>query len=343
MRRKTPTNDLKKILISRTDELGDVILMLPLATAIKKRRPDIELGFLVRPYISHVVDRIPEIDRTFTLPPNGKGLDVMRAFAPDVIIVAREDMRRAWEATRAKIDVRIGPGYRWFSGLFTRWVYDRRSRGGSHEAEFELNMLEPLFPGPFDLEMPELPRMEEAAEEARGHRAKVGTRERYAIIHPIGKPGLPGYPIDEWAQVARGILDREEDLSIVITSGNGERDYATQLLNAIDRPDDVAIIDTLSPNGVSELLRDAACFISSASDGAHLAALVRTPVIALYPGAPPNWPQRRRPLGDHVTTLVPNRDEPMPEGAAHYGENFENAIARIAPERVVEEVVRVLG
>ncbi len=342
-RNLTPTAEIRKILIARTDELGDVILTLPLARAIKERRPDIELAFLVRPYISHLVDRIPEIDRTFTLPANRKIRPMLKEYDPDAIIFAHADSKLAIEAFRSKIDVRIGPGYRLFSSLFTRWVYDRRSRFGSHEAEFELNMLEPLFERPFALKMPELPVMEEAAEEARAHRAKVGIGEKYVIIHPIGRPDTPGYPLDRWAEVGRGLLDGREDISVVITSGNGERDQATELLERIDRPGRVAIIDTLSPNGVSELLRQALCFVSSASDGAHLAALVRTPVVALYPGAPPNWPQRRRPLGDRVTTLVPERDEQLPAGETTHAQNPEIILARIATERVVEEVRKVIG
>lgn len=325
-------------MISRTDELGDVILTLPLARAVKERRPDIELAFLVRPYISHLVDRIPEIDLTYTLPPNGRGRKIIKEYDPDAIIFAHPDVRLALDGMLANIDVRIGAGYRWFSGLFTRWVYDRRSRGGSHEAEFELEMLTPLFPGPFDLAMPELPPMSEAADEARAHLREAGISGRYAIIHPIGRPDLPGYPIPQWAEVARGLLEQENDLSIVVTAGQGERDAALNLVELAGRSDRMAVIDTLSPNGVSELLRMADCFLASASDGAHLAGLVRTPVVALYPGCPPNWPQRRRPIGPNVTTLVPERNEEIPEGTRIYGENPENIVARIRPERVVEAV-----
>lgn len=341
IRRLTPTADIRKLMISRTDELGDVILTLPLARAVKERRPDIELAFLVRPYISHLVDRIEEIDRTFTLPPNGNGRKIMKEYCPDAIIFAHPDVRLAIDAMLAKIDVRIGPGYRWFSGLFTRWVYDRRSRGGSHEAEFELDMLGPLFTGPFDLEMPKLPPMPAATEEAQAHLRKAGIERDYVIIHPIGRPELPGYPTGLWAEVARGLLDADEALSIVVTAGQGERDAALNLIELTDRPGRIVLIDTLSPNGVSELLRTARCFVSSASDGAHLAALVRTPVVALFPGAPPNWPQRRRPIGPYVTTLIPERSEGIPEGMRIYGENPENVIARIRPDRIIEAILRV--
>ena len=339
---QTALSDIKRILISRTDELGDVILTLPLSVAIKKALPDVELTFLVRPYISHLVHRLDEISRAFTLPESGKGLEIFREYQPDVVIFAKPEFRLAMEAVRAKIDVRIGPGYRWYSGLFTRWVYDRRKDRGSHEAEFELNMLSPLLPGPFDLTMPELPLMEEAAGEARAHLHTFGIDGPYAIIHPVGKPSIAPYPLERFAQIGRSLLESRSDLSIVITSGHGERPVAEELKKSIGIDKRTAIIDTLSPNGVSELLRGGACFLSSASDGAHLASLVRTPVVALYPGAPPNWPQRRAPIGPSITTLTPDEGEPTPPGITLTPDPL-NTIARIAPERVIEACLKAMS
>ena len=340
---QTPLSEIQRVLISRTDELGDVILTLPLSVAIRKEMPDAHLAFLVRPYISHLVHRIREIDQVLTLPASGKGLEVFREYKPNAIIFAKPEFRLAMEAVRAKIDVRIGTGYRWYSGLFTRWVYDRRTDQGNHESEFELNMLDPLITGPHVLEMPELPPMEEAAGEAEAHLRAAKIEGPYLIIHPVGKPSILPYPVDRFARIGQLLLEARPDLSIVITSGHGERPIAEELKKGIGMENRTAIIDTLSPNGVSELLRGATCFLSSASDGAHLAALVRTPVVALFPGTFPNWPRRRAPIGPNVTTLVPQDGEPIPGNAHGKGARPDDIIARIAPERVLEACLNSLN
>lgn len=342
MAKLTPLSDIRRILISRTDELGDVILTLPLSVAIKKALPEVDLAFLVRPYISHLVHRIKEIDHVYTLPLSGKGKEIFREYHPDVIIFARGEFRLALDALRNKVNVRIGSGYKWYSGLFTRWVYDRRTDRGSHEAEFELNMLSPLLPGPLELEMPELPPMEEAAGEAKAHLNGAGIDGPYVVIHPVGKPSILPYPVEKFAEIGRRILEEKPEISVVITSGHGERPVAEHLRREIAQENRTAIIDTLSPNGVSELLRGASCFISTASDGAHLAALVRSPVVALFPGVPPNWPQRRAPIGPHVTTLVPDDSEPVPS-SNQAKVNPAEIVARIAPERAVEAVLQWLN
>jgi ADP-heptose:LPS heptosyltransferase len=46
----------QKILISRTDSIGDVMLTLPLATILKKRLPECYIGFLGKNYTRPVID-----------------------------------------------------------------------------------------------------------------------------------------------------------------------------------------------------------------------------------------------------------------------------------------------
>lgn len=338
----TPTSELRRILIARTDDLGDVILTLPLAVAIKKRLPEVELTFLVRPYISHLVERIAEIDRTITLPETGRAGEIFRQEKPDAIIFAWPEFRLAYEAARAHVDVRIGTGYRWFSGLFTRWVYDKRKKGDSHEAEFELNMLAPILDGPFDLEMPELPVSQDGKEEAERRLREAGITESYVVLHPVGRPYLPQYPPENYARIARAVLEARPDVSVVVTAGPNELPIAEKICEEIGMPGRTAPLHKLSPNAASELLRGALCFIGSPSHGAHLAALVRTPVVAPYPGAAPHWPQRRRPIGPNVVTLTPNPDEKSPAGARKSG-NPDYDIARIAPERIIEACLAILS
>lgn len=342
MPKLTPTSELRRILISRTDDLGDVILTLPLAAAIKERLPDVELSFLVRPYISHLVERIPEIDKTITLPESGKGLDIFREVEPDAIIFAWPTLKLAFDALRARIDVRIGTGYRWYSGLFTRWVYDKRKRGGSHEAEFELNMLGPILDGPFDLVMPELPVSVEGKAEATARLEQANITGDYVIIHPVGRPYLPAYPLESFAQIGRKILESRPDLSVLVTAAPDELATAEEVCRLIGVPERAIPVTKLSPNGVSELLREARCFIGSPSHGAHLAGLTRTPVVAVYPGAAPDWPQRRGPIGPRVITLTPDPDEAIPSGTPH-ANNPEYVLARISPDRVLRACMEILG
>src|SRR3990167_10039375 len=49
-------NNIKHILISRTDNIGDVILTLPLAGILKKQYPNAKITFLGRDYVRAITE-----------------------------------------------------------------------------------------------------------------------------------------------------------------------------------------------------------------------------------------------------------------------------------------------
>ena len=75
-------------------------------------------------------------------------------------------------------------GYRYYSGLFTRWVYEHRRKGTKHEAEYSVNLLSPLFEEELLVVMPELRVSPEGEAEARGKLFELGVVGEYMVIHP---------------------------------------------------------------------------------------------------------------------------------------------------------------
>ena len=55
--------DLHKIIISRTDSIGDVMLTLPLCVWLKEKYPNTELVFLGRTYTESIVSSFSCIDQ----------------------------------------------------------------------------------------------------------------------------------------------------------------------------------------------------------------------------------------------------------------------------------------
>ena len=55
--------DKPKIIISRTDNIGDVVLTLPLAKALKEKHPQAEILFLAKRYIKPLIDCCKYIDQ----------------------------------------------------------------------------------------------------------------------------------------------------------------------------------------------------------------------------------------------------------------------------------------
>lgn len=338
----TPTEELRRILVSRTDGLGDVIVTLPIAVALKQRAPQAEIAFLVTPYTAPIVRRIAEVDQVLEISDLRGGLGIMRKYKPDAIIFAKPEFKLAAESVIARIDVRIGTGYRFYSGLFTRWVYEHRRKGAKHEAQYGVNLLGPLLDGDLPVVMPELPVSSQGTDEAAAHLARAGVVGEYFVIHPGCKGSASAYPPERYGTVAAALLRENPDLSIVVTAGPGEEHLARQVVQGAGADRRLAVVENISLDGLSELLRGARGFLGSSSGPAHLAALVGAPVVGLYPGLPPLWPARWKPLGEHVTTLVPHPDEELCDVPCGKDHQPENCVGRIAPERVIEACRRML-
>ena len=61
------TESINRIIVSRTDSIGDVMLTLPLCVWIKNQFPNIQLVFLCKSYTRDVVACFNPVDEIITL------------------------------------------------------------------------------------------------------------------------------------------------------------------------------------------------------------------------------------------------------------------------------------
>ena len=103
----------ERILISRTDSIGDVILTLPLAGAIKAYLPEAKVIFLGRNYTKEIValskhvDEFVSWDDQANLDKKSK-INWLKSINADVIIHVFPKLEIARLAFKAKIPKRIG-------------------------------------------------------------------------------------------------------------------------------------------------------------------------------------------------------------------------------------------
>src|SRR5438874_11270920 len=57
-----------RVLLARPDHLGDVLLSLPAAAALRKALPDAHISYLVAPCVAEVPRHCPCVDATYTAP-----------------------------------------------------------------------------------------------------------------------------------------------------------------------------------------------------------------------------------------------------------------------------------
>lgn len=139
-------NSFESILIVRTDRIGDVILSLPIAGILKKHIPNVKVSFLVREYTAPLVRNCKYVDEVIVLaesnskPLIGKNIAALKS-KYDLCIVAFPNFLIALILFLSGIKTRIGSGYRWYSFLFNKKVYEHRKYGERHELEYNVRLL----------------------------------------------------------------------------------------------------------------------------------------------------------------------------------------------------------
>ena len=136
----------KNILIVRTDRIGDVVLTLPVAPILKKYFPDSKVSFLLRNYTAPLAKNNISIDEVISVDEKNGKVQILSNVKKlkgkfDTCIVAYPTFRIALILFLSGIKIRIGTGYRWYSFLFNKKIYDHRKISEYHELEYNVRLL----------------------------------------------------------------------------------------------------------------------------------------------------------------------------------------------------------
>jgi ADP-heptose:LPS heptosyltransferase len=135
---------IKKIILSRIDSIGDVILTLPVAGALKEANPDIEIVFLGKKYTRDIVSTSVHIDsfldwdeiREFSEP---EQIRVLKTINADAIVHVFPVKEIAHLAKRANIPLRIGTtGRLYHISTCNKLLPVSRKKSDLHEAQLNL-------------------------------------------------------------------------------------------------------------------------------------------------------------------------------------------------------------
>ena len=138
-------NKYKTIAISRTDNIGDVVLALPVAGIIRQYYPEAEIVFIGKAYTHAVIESSVFVDRFLDRDEIIENPALLKALNIDVIIFVFPDQALASLARKANIKVRIGS----FRKLHHLWnctlrINFTRRRSDLHESQLNLKLLTPL-------------------------------------------------------------------------------------------------------------------------------------------------------------------------------------------------------
>lgn len=227
------------ILVVRTDRIGDVVLSLPVAAAIKSKYPNCKLSFLVREYTKPIVEANKFIDEIIVIKErNGKfklfeNVELIKKHNIDVVIVLYPTFIVSLIMFLAGIKKRVGTGYRLYPFLFTDKVYEHRKDAKKHEIEYNFGLLKPLGidfnPGienvKFNLNLSGslLKKVEKILDEHN-----ISSDKGFIILHPGSGGSAVDLPIEKFKELIT--LLTENDVNIVLTGSKSEKHMNDKLV-----------------------------------------------------------------------------------------------------------------
>ena len=301
--------EITSILISRTDNLGDVILTLPMAGAIKKYNPEIKVYFLGKDYAKPIVKASDNIDEFVSIDELNKleernQINLLKEKNIDTIIHVFPNKVISKIAKKANIPIRIGTSHRTFHLLTcNKLVNLGRNKSDLHEAQLNLQLLRPLgFKTNYELnEIPDLygyNRIEPLTENLKN---KLSTNKFNLVLHPKSKGSAREWGIENFQKLID--LLPENEFEIFITGTKDE----SSLINDFLQKNKTRIINLTGSLTLDELISfisNADGLVAASTGPLHIAAATGIKAVGIYAPMRPIHPGRWMPLGKNAHYIV---------------------------------------
>ncbi|MBI5404186.1 MAG: glycosyltransferase family 9 protein [Ignavibacteriae bacterium] len=300
-----------KILITRTDKLGDVILALPLIAETKRLFPDSEIHFLVRSYVRDLIENYSPVDKLIILE-DIEEKNSIKAFLKnenyDMAVNVFPRYYIARDIFLAGIKTRIGSGYRWYSFLYNKKLFEHRKYAERHESEYNIDLLKTISDGVeynkkfFFGYSPKEKSMLEG-------KLSFGFSDKFIIVHPGSKGSAKDWPRENFGLLADKLLTEYEYLKIILTGTKEEEIIIKGILDSVPEKRKSGMISLSGMLNLRELMiliDNSKLFISNSTGPIHIAGALNKNIIGFYPNEAPMNETRWRPLSKNAVILKPD-------------------------------------
>ncbi len=330
---------IKTILLSRDDNLGDAVLLIPAAGLLKQQYPDSRILFLGRSYQRAIIESCRHFDGfigwdEMKTQPLKRQAEFLAALKIDVFVSVKPRRPIVTAARMAGIPHRIGSAdriFHFFNCNHIPFVWRQRSK--HHEAQTNIRLLSSIL-DKVDYSLEELhpllgldtseilaPKIEKALSKSKFN----------LILHPLSNGHAKEWPIQNYLSLVR--LLPAEKFNIIVTGTEKEGELLREKLL---RPAKKRIVNLTGKINVSDLpglIAHADGLIAASTGPLHIAAAAGIHTLGLYVQRWQLRPERYGPIGKHASVMV--HDERCPTCRAN---KDCDCINLISPAHVAEHI-----
>jgi len=334
----------KRVLLARTDRIGDVLLSTPTIKAVYDTYLNSYIAFMVGPYAEDIVKGNPCLDEVLIFDKKRRHRGVfgaMRFISTlkkkrfDTAFILHPNNRVHIIAFLAGIPERVGYNKK-MGFLLTTKIPHTKQLGQKHESEYTLDVLRAvgIQPGEPKLFMPVNKIADRRVEELLYSKGVIDS-DIIVCIHPSASCPSKRWNIGKFAVLAERIV-ATFNAKVAIVAGPLEKASGDELASHIKRGA-VNLSGILSVGELAALLKRSALFISNDSGPVHAAVAVGTPVISIFGRNEKGLsPMRWRPLGKD--DVVIHKEVGCKECLAHNCKIGFKCLEKISTQEVLDAV-----
>ena len=336
-----------KIIISRTDKIGDLILSIPSFFMAKKMYPEAEIILLVRNYNYEIVKNLPFVDRVYKIDDfrQEELLEKIKYFNADIFVALYNDSYISKLAKASGAKKRIGPISKFSSFFaFNQGVYQKRSKSIKNEADYNLDLIRKIDTEKFDknFEIETKIYLENSHREvAKIFFAENNIGEKTLVVNPFMGGSAKNITDDEYVSLLQKIYDRVKGLDIIITCHISEEERGQEIINKIAREKVYLFANGGSLLNLAGIIEKGKVYFGGSTGPTHIAGSLQKTIVAIYPNkktqSPTRWGVYNNP---NVSYVVPDRTErKVKEDYSHkyfdsYDETIEKEILDLLEEKL---------
>ncbi len=278
-----------RILLTRTDRIGDVVLSTPAIKAVRDKYPDAYIVFMVRPYAKDIVEGNPYLDEAIVYDKYGKDRSIfstvrfalgLRKKKFDLAVMLHPTSRVHLIAYLAGIPERVGFDRK--SAIFlTKKLAHVKQKGEKHELEYTLDLLGLAGIAAKDKEL-FVPIRENDAKKVdellKEHH--VGPDVPIVVINPGASCPSKRWKSENFAAICDALAAKHK-ARIFIVSDEANKEFAGAVTKAM-KYEPVNLAGKTTVGVLAALLSKCNLLISNDSGPVHIACAVGTPVISIF-------------------------------------------------------------
>jgi len=300
-----PKDSIRRILVIKLRHHGDVLLASPVFSALKRHFPQAGIDALVFEDTAAMLTLHPAIDEVHVVDHRWQKqgwlqrwakewhlFKMLRAGDYDLIVHLTDHVRGAWMARLLGAHWAVGPnrqGQRWRDSFTHRYNHPRAAL--RHMVESNLDALRRIgiYPKPEERRLILVAGSEAEMRVAAKLRELGLEKKKFIQIHPASRWAFKCWPAGHMARLIEGLQANGQTVLLTAAPSRDEQVLIEAIQQRLTTPA-LSLAGGLTIKEMAALSASARLFIGVDSAPMHIAAAMRTPVVALFgPSSEKQW------------------------------------------------------